>query len=48
MSRIKSNHTYDGDFRATAVALTEISGVFSKHVAEAFDIHVVMLYGWRI
>jgi transposase len=48
MPRRKSYNSYDDDFKATAVALTDIPGVFSKHVAEALDIHVVMLYRWRM
>ena len=47
MPRRKSYNSQDDDFKATAVALTDIPGVFSKHVAEA-DIHVVMLYRWRM
>jgi len=48
MPRRKSYNFYDDDFKATAVALTDIPGVFSTHVAEALDIHVVMLYRWRM
>jgi transposase len=48
MARRKSYNFYDDDFKATAVALTEIPGVHSKHVAEALDIHIVMLYRWRM
>lgn len=48
MPRRKSYNSYDDDFKATAVALTEIPGVLSQHVAEALDIHVVMLYRWRM
>ncbi|WP_261324716.1 transposase, partial [Microbulbifer agarilyticus] len=39
---------YDDDFKATAVSLTDIPGVLAKHVAEALDIHEVMLYRWRM
>ena len=35
---------YDDDFKATAVSLSEIPGVLAKHVAEALEIHEVMLY----
>ena len=38
---------YD-DFEVTTVALTKFAGVFSKHVAEARDIHIVMLCRWRM
>jgi transposase len=48
MPRRKNYNAYDDDFKATAVALTEIPGVLSKHVAEALDIHLVMLYRWRM
>lgn len=48
MARRKHYNYYDDDFKATAVALTEIPGVLSKHVAEALDIHEVMLYRWRM
>jgi transposase len=39
---------YDDDFKATAVSLSEIPGVLAKHVAEALEIHEVMLYLWRM
>jgi transposase len=39
---------YDDDFKATAVSLSEIPGVLAKHVAEALEIHEVMLYRWRM
>lgn len=48
MARRKHYNYYDDDFKATAVALTEIRGVAAKHVAEALDIHEVMLYRWRM
>lgn len=48
MVRRKHYNFYDDDFKATAVALTEISGVLGRHVAEALDIHEVMLYRWRM
>ena len=48
MSRRKTYNSYDDDFKATAVALADIPGVFTKHVAEALDIHIVMLYRWRM
>ncbi|WP_018417081.1 transposase, partial [Teredinibacter turnerae] len=44
----KHYNSYDDDFKATAVALTEIPGVQANHVAEALDIHEVMLYRWRM
>lgn len=48
MARRKHYNFYDDDFKATAVALTEIPGVLGTHVAEALDIHEVMLYRWRM
>lgn len=48
MARRKHYNYYDDDFKATAVSLTEIRGVTAKHVAEALDIHEVMLYRWRM
>lgn len=48
MKRRKHYNSYDDDFKATAVALTEIPGVLGTHVAEALDIHEVMLYRWRM
>jgi len=48
MARKKHYNYYDDDFKATAVALTEIPGVLATHVAEALDIHEVMLYRWRM
>ncbi|MBY6213276.1 transposase, partial [Microbulbifer agarilyticus] len=47
MARRKHYNRYDDDFKATAVSLTDIPGVLAKHVAEALDIHEVMLYRWR-
>jgi len=48
MARRKHYNYYDDDFKATAVALTEIPGVLATHVADALDIHEVMLYRWRM
>lgn len=48
MARRKHYNFYDDDFKATAVALTDIPGVRAIHVAEALDIHEVMLYRWRM
>jgi len=44
--RLKYNY-YDPDFKATAVALSQLPGVLAVHVAEALDIHPVMLYRWK-
>lgn len=48
MARRKHYNSYDDNFKATAVALSEIPGVLATHVAEALDIHEVMLYRWRM
>lgn len=48
MARRKHYNFYNDDFKATAVALTNIPGVQANHVAEALDIHEVMLYRWRM
>ncbi len=48
MARRKHYVYYDNYFKATAVSLSEIPGVLAKHVAEALDIHEVMLYRWRM
>jgi transposase-like protein len=48
MARRKHYNSYDDHFKATAVALTNIPGVQTNHVAEALDIHEVMLYRWRM
>ena len=44
----KHYNAYDDNFKATAVALSEIPGVLVMHVAEALDIHEVMLQRWRM
>lgn len=48
MTRRKHYNFYNDDFKATAVSLTEIPGVQANHVADALDIHEVMLYRWRM
>ena len=48
MPRKKHYNYYDDHFKATAVALTEIPGVLARDVAQALDIHEVMLYRWRM
>ena len=48
MARRKHYNYYDDNFKATAVALSEIPGIKAKDVAEALDIHEVMLYRWRM
>lgn len=47
MARSKHYHRYSDDFKARAVKLTHVKGVFSKDVAEALGIHPVMLLRWR-
>lgn len=48
MARRKHYNYYDDQFKATAVALTNIQGVKAADVAEALFIHPVMLYRWRM
>ncbi|WP_444908827.1 hypothetical protein [Microbulbifer sp. TRSA005] len=48
MARRKHYNRYDDDFKATAVYLIDIPGVLVKHVADALDIHEVMIYCWCI
>ncbi|MCU7914824.1 MAG: transposase [Candidatus Thiodiazotropha sp. (ex Gloverina cf. vestifex)] len=48
MARRKHYNIYDDQFKATAVALTNIQGVKATDVAEALFIHPVMLYRWRL
>ncbi len=46
MARREKYNRYGDDFKATAVALTEVKGVKATYVVEALDIHEVMLYRW--
>jgi transposase-like protein len=46
ITRRKHYIYYDDNFKAKAVSLSEIPGVLAKHVAEALDIHKIMLYRW--
>jgi len=48
MARRKHYHYYNDQFKATAVALTNIAGVKATDVADALCIHPVMLYRWRL
>ena len=48
MARKKHYNFYNDQFKATAVALTNIAGVRATDVAEALCIHPVMLYRWRM
>lgn len=43
----KKVHRYSDAFKATAVKLSELSGVQVQHVAEALDVHPFMLSRWR-
>ncbi len=38
---------YSQEFKATAVSLSQVSGVKTKDVAEALDIHPLMLSRWK-
>ena len=48
MARRKHYKYYTDQFKATAVALSNIPGVQAQDVAEALCIHPVMLYRWRM
>lgn len=47
MARRKHYDRYDHHFKVTAIALSNIKDVYVKDVAEALNIHPVMLYRWR-
>ena len=48
MTRRKHYNYYNDQFKATAVALTNLKGIKATDVAEALCIHPVMLYRWRL
>ena len=47
MARRTLYRRYSAEFKATAVKLSQVDGVQSKDVAEALDIHPLMLSRWR-
>jgi transposase len=47
MARRLEYRRYTDEFKSTAVRLSKVSGVQSKDVAEALDIHPLMLSRWR-
>lgn len=47
MARKKKYDYYDDHFKATAVALGDLPGTKAQDVAEALDIHPIMLYRWK-
>ena len=47
MPRRSEYRRYSAEFKATAVKLSQRDGVQSKDVAEALDIHPLMLSRWR-
>ena len=47
MTRRSEYRRYSADFKLKAVKLSHLSGVQSKDVAEALDIHPLMLSRWR-
>ena len=47
MARRVEYRRYTDEFKATAVKLSKSAGVQSKDVAEALDIHPLMLSRWR-
>ena len=48
MTRRNHYNYYNDQFKATAVALTNLKGIKATDVAEALCIHPVMLYRWRL
>lgn len=48
MARRKHYNYYTVQFKATAVALSNVPGVQAQDVADALCIHPVMLYRWRM
>lgn len=47
MARRTEYRRYTDEFKAKAVALSQVSGVRAKDVAESLDIHPLMLSRWR-
>ncbi len=47
MARKTKYDYYDDSFKATAVELSSLPGVYAKDVAEVLDIHPIMLYRWK-
>ena len=47
MSRKTTYDYYDDAFKATAVELGALPGVYARDVAEVLDIHPIMLYRWK-
>ena len=47
MARKTQYDFYDDHFKATAVELGSLPGVYAKDVAQVLDIHPIMLYRWK-
>jgi len=47
MARKTTYDFYDESFKATAVELGSLPGIYAKDVAEVLDIHPIMLYRWK-
>jgi transposase-like protein len=47
MGRKTQYDFYDDWFKATAVELGALPGVYATDVAQALDIHPIMLYRWK-
>lgn len=47
MARKSKYDYYDDRFKATAVELGALPGVYAKDVADVLDIHPIMLYRWK-
>lgn len=47
MARKTQYDYYDDKFKATAVELGALPGVYAKDIAEVLEIHPIMLYRWK-
>ncbi|VAX11720.1 hypothetical protein MNBD_GAMMA25-2139 [hydrothermal vent metagenome] len=47
MARKTKYDYYDESFKAIAVKLVSLPGVYAKDVAEVLDINPIMLYRWK-
>lgn len=47
MPRRTEYRRYSDEFKATAIKLSEVNGVLARDVAQALDIHELMLSRWK-
>jgi len=47
MTRITKYDSYDDNYKATAVALSDLPRTKATDIAKILDIHPVMLYRWK-